>query len=135
MTSRIWPIMRKEFLEIWRDTRSLAFVLVMPVLMLLLYGYGISSDVKRVPLAVYDRDGQPPARELVRRFTSTEYFVEAVRVGSLRELRQATLAGLWAFLGEADLGGCSSLGGEGRIRSVELRTDGTRANHDLGPIG
>ncbi|MGD0264216.1 MAG: ABC transporter permease [Candidatus Methylomirabilota bacterium] len=89
MTSRIWPIMRKEFLEIWRDTRSLAFVLVMPVLMLLLYGYGISSDVKRVPLAVYDRDGQPPARELVRRFTSTEYFVEAVRVGSLRELRQA----------------------------------------------
>ena len=89
MTSRIWPIMRKEFLEIWRDPRSLAFVLVMPVLMLLLYGYGISSDVKRVPLAVYDRDGQPPARELVRRFTSTEYFVEAVRVGSLRELRQA----------------------------------------------
>jgi len=89
VTSRIWPIMRKEFLEIWRDTRSLAFVLVMPVLMLLLYGYGISSDVKRVPLAVYDRDGQPPARELVRRFTSTEYFVEAVRVGSLRELRQA----------------------------------------------
>jgi len=89
MTSRIWPIMRKEFLEIWRDTRSLAFVLVMPVLMLLLYGYGISSDVKRVPLAVYDRDGQPPARELVRRFTSTEYFVEAARVGSLRELRQA----------------------------------------------
>jgi tetratricopeptide (TPR) repeat protein len=53
----------------------------------------------------------------------------------LRERRQATLAGLWAFLGEADLGGCSSLGGEGRIRSVELRTDGTRANHDLGPIG
>lgn len=89
MTSRIWPIMRKEFLEIWRDTRSLAFVLVMPVLMLLLYGYGISSDVKRVPLAVYDRDGQPLARELVRRFTSTEYFVEAVRVGSLPELRQA----------------------------------------------
>jgi len=89
VTSRIWPIMRKEFLEIWRDTRSLAFVLVMPVLMLLLYGYGISSDVKRVPLAVYDLDGQPPARELVRRFTSTEYFVEAVRVASLRELRQA----------------------------------------------
>lgn len=89
MSSRIWPIMRKEFLEIWRDPRSLGFVLAMPVLMLLLYGYGISSDVKRVPLAVYDLDGQPPARELVRRFTSTEYFVETVRAGNLRELRQA----------------------------------------------
>jgi len=88
MRSRIWPIMKKEFIEIWRDPRSLAFVLAMPVLMLLLYGYGISSDVKRVPLAVYDRDGQPPARELIRRFTSTEYFVVTAHVGSLRGLRR-----------------------------------------------
>ncbi len=89
MRSRIWPITRKEFIEIRRDPRNLGFVLVMPVLMLLLYGYGISSDVKWVPLAVYDRDGQPPARELVRRFTSTDYFVEAARVESLREFRRA----------------------------------------------
>jgi ABC-2 type transport system permease protein len=89
MIRRIWTIMRKEFIEIWRDPRSLGFVLTLPVLMLLLFGYGISSDVKRVPLAVYDRDGQPPARELVRRFTSTEYFIEATQVRSLRELRQA----------------------------------------------
>lgn len=88
MRSRIWPIMRKEFLEIWRDPRNLGFVLAMPVLMLLLYGYGISSDVKWVPLAVYDRDRHPPARELVRRFTSTEYFVVTAQVGSLREFRR-----------------------------------------------
>jgi len=93
VNSRIWPIMRKEFIEIWRDRRSLAFVLAMPVLMLVLYGYGISSDVKRVALAVYDRDGRPPARELVRRFTSTEYFVEVARVGSLRALRRAIDSG------------------------------------------
>lgn len=88
MSWRVWAIMRKEFIEVWRDRRSLIFVLAMPVLMLLLYGYGISSDVKRVSLAVYDRDGQPAARELVRRFTSTDYFVVAARVGSLRELRR-----------------------------------------------
>lgn len=81
--------MRKEFLEIWRDPRNLGFVLAMPVFMLLLYGYGISSDVKWVPLAVYDRDGRPPARELVRRFTSTEYFVVTVQVANLREFRRA----------------------------------------------
>jgi ABC-2 type transport system permease protein len=79
--------MRKEFIEIWRDPRSLAFVLAMPAFMLLLYGYGISSDVKRVPLVLYDRDGQPSARELVRRFTSTNYFVVAGQVGDLREFR------------------------------------------------
>lgn len=127
MSSRIWPIMRKEFIEIWRDPRALGFVLAMPVLMLLLYGYGISSDVKRVPLAVYDRDGQPPARELVRRFTSTEYFVETVRAGSLRELRQAI------DRGDAKVGlmipeDFSRNLGAGRPAPVQFVVDGSDSN-------
>jgi len=89
MRSRILPIMKKEFIEVWRDTRSLAFILAMPVIMLFLYGYGISSDVKRVPLVVYDRDGTPVARELIRRFTSTDYFVVAAEAANLRELRHS----------------------------------------------
>lgn len=84
---RVWAVMRKEFIEVWRDPRSLAFVLAMPVVMLMLYGYGISSDVRNVPLALYDLDGEPPARELVRRLTSTDYFRVAARVANLRELR------------------------------------------------
>jgi len=87
--SRLLTIMRKEFLEVWRDQRSLAFILAMPVVMLFLYGYGISSDVKRVPLAVYDRDMTPPARELIRRFTSTDYFVIVAEVANLRALRDS----------------------------------------------
>jgi len=89
MRSRVLPIMKKEFIEIWRDPRSLGFILIMPVLMLLLYGYGISSDIKRVPMAVYDRDRTPPARELVHRFTSTDYFVVTRQAESLREVRDA----------------------------------------------
>ena len=127
MSSRIWPIMRKEFLEIWRDPRSLGFVLAMPVMMLLLYGYGISSDVKRVPLVVYDRDGAPPARELVRRFTSTEYFVVAGRAESLRELRRAID---W---GEAKVGlmipeDFSRNLGAGRPAPVQFVVDGSDSN-------
>ena len=127
MRSRIWAIMRKEFLEIWRDPRALAFVLAMPVLMLLLYGYGISSDVKRVPLAIYDRDGQPPARELVRRFTSTEYFVETVRAKNLRELRQAI------DRGDAKVGlmipeDFSQNLGAGRPAPIQFVVDGSDSN-------
>ena len=119
--------MRKEFLEIWRDPRALAFVLAMPVLMLLLYGYGISSDVKRVPLVVYDRDGQPPARELVRRFTSTEYFVETVRAKNLRELRQAI------DRGDAKVGlmipeDFSQNLGAGRPAPIQFVVDGSDSN-------
>jgi len=127
VSSRIWPIMRKEFLEIWRDPRSLGFVLAMPVMMLLLYGYGISSDVKRIPLVVYDRDGAPPARELVRRFTSTEYFVVAGRAESLRELRRAID---W---GEAKVGlmipeDFSRNLGAGRPAPVQFVVDGSDSN-------
>ncbi len=89
MRSRIWPIMKKEFIEVWRDPRSLGFILIMPVLMLFLYGYGISSDVKRVPMVVYDRDGTPPAREFLHRFTSTEYFVVTRYARTLRDVRDA----------------------------------------------
>jgi ABC-2 type transport system permease protein len=127
MRSRIWPITRKEFLEIWRDPRNLGFVLVMPVLMLLLYGYGISSDVKWVPLVVYDRDGRPPARELVRRFTSTDYFVETARVESLRQLRGAIDRGV-AKVGLVIPEDFSQNLGAGRPAPVQFVVDGSDSN-------
>jgi ABC-2 type transport system permease protein len=119
--------MQKEFIEIWRDPRSLAFVLLMPVFMLLLYGYAISSDIKRVPLAVYDRDGRPPARELVRRYASTDYFVVTARVESLRELRRVIDAG------EAKVGlmipeNFSRNLGAGRPAPVQFVVDGSDSN-------
>jgi len=127
VTSRIWPIMRKEFLEIWRDPRSLAFVLAMPVLMLLLYGYGISSDVKRIPLAVFDRDGRPPARELVLRFTSTDYFVVTARVESLRGLRRVIDSGQ-AKVGLMIPEDFSQNLGAGRPAPIQFVVDGSDSN-------
>jgi ABC-2 type transport system permease protein len=125
--SRIWPIMRKEFLEVWRDHRSLAFVLAMPVLMLMLYGYGISSDVKLVPLAVYDLDQQPLSRELVRRFTSARYFVVTAQVGNLRELRRAIDTGQ-AKVGLTIPEDFSRNLGAGRPAPVQFVVDGSDSN-------
>jgi ABC-2 type transport system permease protein len=127
MNSRILPIMKKEFIEVWRDPRSLGFILVMPVLMLLLYGYGISSDVKRVPLVVYDQDGAPPARELASRFTSTDYFVVSARAESLRDLRRAI------DRGEAKVGlvipeDFSRNLGAGRPAPIQFVVDGSDSN-------
>ena len=127
MIRRIWTIMRKEFIEIWRDPRSLGFVLSMPVLMLMLYGYGISSDVKRVPLVVYDRDRTPAARELLRRFTGTEYFVVTARVDGLRELRLAIDRGQAkvGLLIPEDFGKNLSAG---RPASIQFVVDGSDSN-------
>ena len=52
--SRTWAIARKELFHIFRDWRSLGLVILMPVLLMLLFGYAVSLDVKKVPMAVLD---------------------------------------------------------------------------------
>lgn len=127
MRSLILPIMKKEFIEIWRDTRSLVFVLAMPVVMLFLYGYGISSDVKRVPLVVYDRDGTAAARELIRRFTSTDYFTVVAEAANLRELRRSIDTGQ-AKVGLLIPEDFSRNMGAGRPAPIQFVVDGSDSN-------
>lgn len=55
MNSRLLSIIRKEFIQIWRDPRTLTIVLIIPILQLFLLGYSATNDVRNVPLAVYDQ--------------------------------------------------------------------------------
>lgn len=71
---RIRPIVRKEFRQIARDRRSLAVLLLIPAVMLILFGYALNYDVKHVPLAVFDQDNTTTSREMVDGFLHTEYF-------------------------------------------------------------
>jgi len=68
------PVMRKEFRQIRRDTRSLIFMIFIPAFMLLMFGYALNFDVKHIPLAVIDQDGSRVSRELAEKFGTTEYF-------------------------------------------------------------
>jgi ABC-2 type transport system permease protein len=68
------PVMRKEFRQIRRDVRSLLFLVFIPAVMLLLFGYALNFDVKNIPLAIVDLDGSPASRELAARFRTTDYF-------------------------------------------------------------
>jgi len=74
MFLRMRMIMWKEFIQISRDPRLLGVVVVIPILMLLLYGYAINFDVRNLRLAVYDQDGSRASRELIAVFTDSEYF-------------------------------------------------------------
>lgn len=86
--TRLWPVARKEFLEIWRDPRALAFVLVMPVLMILLYGYGIRTDITHVATAVWDLDRTQESRDFLGRFSNSGSFDLDYPLGNLLELRR-----------------------------------------------
>jgi ABC-2 type transport system permease protein len=72
--SRIWAIAKKEFIHIYRDWRSLGLVILMPAILMLLFGYAVTLDVKKVPIAVLDHDGTQESLLFVHRFTGSPYF-------------------------------------------------------------
>ena len=76
---RIGAMAAKETLHIRRDPRTLYLALGMPVVMLILFGYGLSFDLDRLPLAIVDRDRTVESRELVRAVTASNELVEGPR--------------------------------------------------------
>ena len=67
-------VARKEFRQIWRDTRTLLTLLFVPAFFLLLYGYALNFDIRHVGLGVDDRDRTAESRSLVAAFTNSGYF-------------------------------------------------------------
>jgi len=72
--SRTWAVARKEWFHIFRDWRSLGLVILMPVLLMLLFGYAVTLDVKKVPMGVLDRDKSQESLSFIHRFSASPYF-------------------------------------------------------------
>jgi len=70
---RIAAIADKEWLQIRRDSRSLILSLAAPVLLIVLFGYALTVDVKHVKLTIYDQDHSTASRHLIQKFAHTEY--------------------------------------------------------------
>jgi len=71
---RIWALIRKETYQVLRDPSSVAIGIVMPAILVLLFGYGLSLDVSDVPVAVVLEDRSPDARDLAAGFELSAYF-------------------------------------------------------------
>ena len=124
---RLLAVSRKEFLHVRRDPRSLGLGIAIPVVLLLLFGYVLTLDVDRVPLAVWDRSRTPESRELVSRFEGSRYFQVALRAAGYPEVEEAIDDGrvLAALVIPEDFAG--------RVRSdrssiVQLLLDASEAN-------
>jgi ABC-2 type transport system permease protein len=88
---RIWALIKKESYELVRDPSSVAIGIVMPVMLVLLFGYALSLDVKNVPVAVVLEDSSPDARELASGFQMSPYF-DATLVASMPAANQLMMA-------------------------------------------
>jgi ABC-2 type transport system permease protein len=71
---RILAMTRKEVIQIWRDPLSLMIILLLPLIQLMVFGYGVNVDIKHIPLCVYDRDDTQTSQDLLKHFQNTEYF-------------------------------------------------------------
>jgi ABC-2 type transport system permease protein len=72
--TRLLAIARKELLQLRRDTRSLILAFLLPVLLLILFGYAISWDVRNIHTSVLDGDRSARSRELIDAFRASGYF-------------------------------------------------------------
>lgn len=87
MSSRLISIIRKEFIQIIRDPRTLVIILLIPIVQLFLLGYAATTDVKNVPLAVWDQSHSPASRKLIEAYREADYFVDSFSVGSQDEIQ------------------------------------------------
>ncbi len=87
LNPRLISIIRKEFIQILRDPRTLAITLFIPIMQLFLLGYAATNDVRNVPLAVFDQSRTAESRALLDSYRAADYFRIAYAVGSEAEMQ------------------------------------------------
>ncbi len=86
---RIKAMAVKEVLQIWRDPRSLMVAMLLPFTQMFLLGYGVTLDLKHIPVCTFDREASQQSQQLLKRFQSSRYFAIARNVRSYPELAAA----------------------------------------------
>jgi ABC-2 type transport system permease protein len=132
--TRLLAIMRKEVLQIIRDSRSLMIVIIMPAVLVLLFGYGVNLDQKGVPIYIWNQDGSQQSRNLIQRFQASKYFKVAGFVSDEQSLTNALDDGQarmvvvipWNFSGRLFQGGAT------QIQTIVDATDDNSANLLMG---
>ncbi|MBI3620827.1 MAG: ABC transporter permease [Nitrospirae bacterium] len=125
--TRLLAIARKEFIQLYRDPRSLAIIFAMPLLLLLLFGYAVTLDIKQVLVAVYDQEQSEKSRDFIHRFAQSRYFLVAANVrgyGALTRLIDLREAQVGLVIPNDFSRSLDS----GRPTAVQVLLDGSDAN-------
>lgn len=127
MLERLLRMLIKEFTQVLRNPRMRAVVFVMPVLQVLIIGYAVNTDVRHVPLAVYDLDRTPASRDLLARFEGSGCFDVVRRIQVEGEIQTVLDAGDAKAVLRINRGFAEDLDG-GRTALAQLLLDGSDSN-------
>lgn len=89
----LWAILMKEFFHIRRQPITLFFMLVVPVMQTIIFGYAIDTEIENIPMVVFDLDGRQQAREVVASFLNTRKFQLEQRVYDAESFHRALTSG------------------------------------------
>ena len=131
---RLTAVARKETLHVLRDPRSLMMGIGMPMLLLFLFGYALTLDVDRVPVAVWDQAATAASRELTSRFAGSRYFEVRRHAASYRDLEEAIDRReiLMALVIPAGFDRVMGKGGDTPVQAILDGSDPTTASIVLG---
>lgn len=127
MWERIITMLRKEFIQVFRDPKMRGVIFLMPVIQMLVFGYAVTTDVKHIKTAVYDLDNTIASRELVERFAKSGYFDVEEYVTSDRRAQELVDRGAVRTVLHLNRGFENDLRA-GRSSQLQIIVDGTDSN-------
>ncbi len=127
MGERIVTMLRKEFIQVFRDPRMRMVILGVPILQCLVFGYAVTMDVRHVRLVVLDRDGTPASRALIARYTGSDYFDAVAHTHDETRARRLIDAAEASAILQINAGFSADLAA-GRTAAVQLVVDGSDSN-------
>jgi len=72
---RFFGFVKKEFLHIFRDTRTMLVLFGIPIIQIILFGYVITNELKDIRIAVLDKSNDEATREIIRKITASDFFI------------------------------------------------------------
>jgi ABC-2 type transport system permease protein len=127
MFERIYHMVVKEFIQVFRDVKTRGVVFIAPIIQVLVFGYAVTTDVRHVATAVYDLDNSTSSRELISRFIQSGYFDVAERVSDDARARYLIDRGTVSALLRINHGFEAGLQG-GHTAEVQVIVDGADSN-------
>lgn len=124
---RVWEMVRKEFLQIFREPRLRRVIFVAPIIQLVVFGYAVSTDIRQTSTFVVDHDRTRASRELLEAFVASGYFRVVGRSDRPADLMNALDHGD-AIVGVEIPRGFATALLDGSGAQVQILLDGTNSN-------
>jgi ABC-2 type transport system permease protein len=122
---QLWIFIKKESKHIFRDSRTLAVLFLMPLAQILIFGYVISTEIKDARIGVFDKSNDYTSRQVIDRLVSSGYFKVQKYFSNNEDMRAALRRGeiQMAVIFPADFGNASRFPENAKVQLIADASD------------